>query len=74
MYWAEICSAGAVHADGEACADLQDGVRGGGGGGGQHQAGLPPGQEDQDQVHKAAMRRMTHKIFILISKSQIESF
>ena len=55
MYRAEVCSAGAVYTDGEAGADLQDGVRGGGGGGGQHQAGLPPWQEDQDQVHKEAM-------------------
>ena len=57
MHWAEICSTGAVHGDGEAGTDLQDGVRGGGGGGGQHQAGLPPRQEDQDQVHKEAMKK-----------------
>ena len=55
MYRAEVCSAGTVHADGEDGADLQDGVRGGGGGGGQHQAGVPPRQEDQDQVHKEDM-------------------
>ena len=73
MHWAEVCSAGAVHAAGEAGADLQDGVRGGGGGGGQHQAGLPSRQEDQDQVHKEAMKKeMIEPIDLYFWKSYIE--